>query len=71
MLDETTYFLTFTWDDETQRVILRDETARSDRNTLTMDDADSGHEKIDLQLDVDVNNDRLVMLHINPNLSRN
>lgn len=46
MLDETTYFLTFTWDDETQRVILRDETARSDRNTLTMDDADSGHEKI-------------------------
>ena len=28
MLDETTYFLTFTWDDETQRVILRDETAR-------------------------------------------
>ena len=46
MLDEITYFLTFTWDDETQRVILRDETARSDRNTLTMDDADSGHEKI-------------------------
>ena len=25
----------------------------------------------DLQLDVDINNDRLVMLHVNPNLSRN
>lgn len=46
MLDETTYYLTFTWDDETQRVILRDETAKSDRNTLTVDDADSGHETI-------------------------
>lgn len=46
MLDETTYFLTFTYDDEAQRVILRDETSAKDGNTLTIDDLDTGHETI-------------------------
>lgn len=46
MLDETVYHLTFTYEDETQRVILRDETASQDANTLTADDLDQGHEKI-------------------------
>lgn len=44
MLDETTYHLTFTYDDETQRVILRDEASREDANTLTVDDQDMGNE---------------------------
>ena len=44
MLDETTYYLTFTYDDETQRVILRDEASREDANTLTVDDQDPGNE---------------------------
>ena len=46
MLDETTYYLTFTYDDETQRVILRDETSADDNNTLTVDDQDTGNETI-------------------------
>lgn len=44
LLDKTVYHLTFTYDDETQRVILRDESASQDANTLTVDDDDSGHE---------------------------
>ena len=44
MLDETTYHLTFTYDDETQRVILRDEASCEDANTLTVDDDDMGNE---------------------------
>ena len=44
MLDETTYYLTFTYDNETQRVILRDETSAGDDNTLTADDQDAGNE---------------------------
>ena len=46
MLDETAYELTFTYDDETQRVILRDETSGEDKNTLTADDQDDGNETI-------------------------
>lgn len=46
MLDETVYHLTFSYDDETQRVVLRDEMSSQDGNTLTVDDRDSGHEKI-------------------------
>ena len=46
MLDETVYDLTFTYDDETQRVVLRDERSADDRNTLTMDDRDTGHETV-------------------------
>ena len=46
MLDETTYYLTFTYDNETQRVILRDETSAGDDNTLTADDQDAGNEII-------------------------
>ncbi len=46
MLDETAYELTFTYDDETQRVILRDESSREDKNTLTIDDQDDGNETV-------------------------
>lgn len=46
MLDETTYYLTFSYKDETQRIVLRDESALQDKNTLTADDKDSGHEKL-------------------------
>ncbi|MBS6395869.1 MAG: hypothetical protein KH452_01775 [Clostridiales bacterium] len=46
MLDETAYYLTFTYEDETQRVVLREESAAEDKNTLTIDDGDQGHEVI-------------------------
>lgn len=46
MLDETTYRLTFSYKNETQRIILRDESASQDKNTLTIDDRDSGHETL-------------------------
>lgn len=46
MLDETAYHLTFSYRDETQRIVLRDESASQDKNTLTADDQDAGHEKL-------------------------
>lgn len=46
MLDETTYHLTFSYKNETQRIILREESAAQDKNTLTADDRDFGHENL-------------------------
>lgn len=46
LLDQTVYHLTFSYGNETQRVVLRDESASRDENTLTVDDEDTGHEKL-------------------------
>lgn len=46
MLDETSYKLSFVYDDETQRVILRQESAKDDLNTLKIDDTEESRETI-------------------------